>query len=341
MDSPLVSIITPTYNHEKYILDCIRSVEGQTYANWEMLIVNDGSTDRTREVIESYIIQSNNARILLFNQQNIGIFRLAETYNFALSRAKGKYVAVLEGDDVWEQDKLERQVKALEADENAVLAWGEVFTATYDLSLILGRHPMDDPSKTKYYPNDPPGSILNLLYFDNCISALTVFTRKKLLDKIGGFQQGFGLPLVDFTTWLELCMYGTFVFDKYLQGKWRIYPYQTTKTYPVEIIKGRYLAAKSHYKRWEPKLKHNLNVDFNSLEMHFNKLILVGYARSGRYKLIRKDFPGARKDYLEAIFYPGFFHPVWRLRALIGYLFSWIKMDVEWLARLLGKFAYK
>ena len=109
MNSPLVSIITPTYNHEKYIGECIRSVQSQTYSNWEMLIVDDGSTDNTFSIASE--LAAGDSRIHVYTQKNIGIFRLCETYNFALSESKGKYIAVLEGDDVWLPEKLSVQVK--------------------------------------------------------------------------------------------------------------------------------------------------------------------------------------------------------------------------------------
>ena len=83
MSAPLVSIITPTYNHEKYIGDCIRSVQDQTYTNWEMIIVDDGSTDRTFTIAQTSA--DSHDRIKLCTQKNLGIFRLGETYNFALA----------------------------------------------------------------------------------------------------------------------------------------------------------------------------------------------------------------------------------------------------------------
>jgi len=72
-------------------------------------------------------------RIQLYTQTNVGIFRLGETYNFALSKAKGKYIAVLEGDDVWMPAKLEMQLSEMEADENIVLSFGKAYSSSSDL----------------------------------------------------------------------------------------------------------------------------------------------------------------------------------------------------------------
>jgi len=119
---PLVSIITPTYNHKNYIADCIKSAQNQTYTNWEMIIVDDGSTDETLSVAKSFA--EKDERIQVYTQKNVGIFRLSETYNFALAKSKGKYIGILEGDDVWLPEKLALQVPTLEDDDTAVLSWG-------------------------------------------------------------------------------------------------------------------------------------------------------------------------------------------------------------------------
>ena len=128
----LVSIITPTYNHEHYISDCIRSAQAQTYSNWEMIIVVDGSSDNTLSIARSFAEKDD--RVQVYTQENVGIFRLSETYNFALSKSKGTFIAVLEGDDVWFPEKLALQVPTLEQDPSAVLSWGRAFSSTVDLS---------------------------------------------------------------------------------------------------------------------------------------------------------------------------------------------------------------
>ena len=75
----------------------------QTYRNWEMVIVDDGSTDDTVRIARQYAKEDE--RIRVFPRENVGIFRLAETYNFGVARSSGEFVAVLEGDDVWEANK--------------------------------------------------------------------------------------------------------------------------------------------------------------------------------------------------------------------------------------------
>jgi len=105
----LVSIITPTYNHAEFIGACIESVLAQTYPYWEMIIIDDGSTDDTGEVVARY----EDDRIRYIRQPNMGVERLTETYNKALSLARGEYIAILEGDDYWPDYKLSKHLKLL------------------------------------------------------------------------------------------------------------------------------------------------------------------------------------------------------------------------------------
>jgi hypothetical protein len=140
---------------------------------------------------------------------------------------------------------------------------------------------------------------------------------------------------------MELSQKGRFYFDDFNYGAWRFYASQVTKTYPVEIILGRYALSRDLYGKLQESVKQRLKTKSADIDRHFRTLAVIGYARSGRYKLIRKQFGDARKDYVKAMFFRGFNHPVWRLRALVGFVFSLFRMDVESLAALLGKRTYK
>ena len=101
----LVSIITPCYNGARYLADTIESVLGQTYARWEMVIVDDGSTDDTPGIAKAYAARDR--RVQLIRQQNAGT---ARARNVGMKRAKGQYIALLDADDLWEPDFLEKQL---------------------------------------------------------------------------------------------------------------------------------------------------------------------------------------------------------------------------------------
>ncbi len=104
-DNGLVSVIMPSYNTAKYIGESIESVINQTYPNWELIIVDDCSTDDTEDVVRGYLTDS---RIrFLKNEKNSGA---AISRNYALREAKGKWIAFLDSDDVWLPEKLETQI---------------------------------------------------------------------------------------------------------------------------------------------------------------------------------------------------------------------------------------
>jgi glycosyltransferase involved in cell wall biosynthesis len=339
MTDPLVSIITPTFNHERFIADCIDSVRQQTYPNWEMIIINDGSTDKTAEIIGSII--KDEPKIKLLQQQNIGVFRLSETYNKALGAARGAYIAILEGDDFWEPDKLERQVAALESRPECVLAWGRAFVVNQDRSRKLRELPLGEAKFKKHYTNSPVPGFLNILFYVNCIPAMTLLIRREALVRVGGFLQSHQLPLVDIPTLMELSLLGEFYYDDHPLGSWRHYIGQTTKTYLADSLQKAETLSLNYYDKLDPKIKKRLFVTKGSIEKYFHSAIHIAYARMGRYKLIQKDRAGARRDYLTAIWYRGALNPLWRLRAIVGYLFSFVGWDVEGLARFLGRPSYK
>ena len=114
----LVSIITPSYNTARFIAETINCVLAQTYTNWEMIIINDGSKDNSENIVRGYCDIDH--RIKLFNQPNAGS---AAARNNGIRRAKGRYIALLDADDLWEPNFLESQL-ALMQKHNAQLVYG-------------------------------------------------------------------------------------------------------------------------------------------------------------------------------------------------------------------------
>ena len=113
MEKPLVSIITPAYNAEKFIIQTIKSVLNQTYENWEMIIIDDCSKDLTYEKIKKYSEKDRRIKLL----QNVNNKGVAFTRNKAIDIANGKYIAFLDADDLWDNQKLEKQVKFMETNK--------------------------------------------------------------------------------------------------------------------------------------------------------------------------------------------------------------------------------
>lgn len=121
----LVSIVVPVYHAENYIRETCDSVRGQRYENWELLLVVDGREDPTISVIEEYIRENHEERIrLLIQEENKGA---ALARNYGVKESKGRYITYLDADDLWKQDKLEKELAFLEEKDAAFVFTGYEF----------------------------------------------------------------------------------------------------------------------------------------------------------------------------------------------------------------------
>ncbi|MCK3655751.1 glycosyl transferase family A [Pasteurellaceae bacterium Macca] len=128
---PLVSIITPVYNSEEYLSDCVDSVLLQSYSNWELLLIDDCSTDNSINIIEMYA--NKDKRIKLYrNEFNKGP---ALTRNLGLDNAKGEYIAFLDSDDYWGKEKLFHQIEFM-LKNNASLSHGNYFFTDLNKNIL-------------------------------------------------------------------------------------------------------------------------------------------------------------------------------------------------------------
>lgn len=188
MSEPLVSIITPIYNGERYLLEAIESALAQTYQNFELLLVNDGSTDSSAEIIRPFL---KDLRIIYIEQKNAGV---AAARNTAIKQAKGKYIGFLDQDDLWLNNKLEVQIAALEQDGS--------------IALVHSRQDCIDVHGNKIdydWITGVSGYCFRDMFKRNRIAVLTVLIRKTIIDKIGLFNEQ--LPGADdYEMWLRVTL---------------------------------------------------------------------------------------------------------------------------------------
>lgn len=121
-NTPVVSIIVPCYNQAAFLPEALNSVIEQTYADWEVIIINDGSTDNTAEVAGRYVVLDN--RIRLVNQENMGV---SAARNVGLREARGKYIVALDGDDIIAPQYIEKTLKMFSEENDTDVAytqWG-------------------------------------------------------------------------------------------------------------------------------------------------------------------------------------------------------------------------
>ena len=112
IDSPLVSVLMPVYNGEKYLKEAIDSILNQTYTNFEFIIINDGSTDNSEAIILSY---GDSRIVYIKNPEN---YKLIQTLNIGFTLAKGRYIARMDADDISHPDRLQKQVQFLDINED-------------------------------------------------------------------------------------------------------------------------------------------------------------------------------------------------------------------------------
>lgn len=331
---PLVSIIAPTYNHEKYIEKCMQSAIDQSYQNWEMLIVDDGSTDRTAQIIQLYLAKD--ARIKYFFQPNKGLYRLGEMYNFALNQSEGQFIAILEGDDYWHPTKLKSQIAAFESEPDLVMCWGRVNVWQDDKKHILDYPRNFNPSKIGYYSNQPKGNIFNM-FFEDFPIPLSWLINRKYLVQIEGFQQVPEMPTVDLLTLLRLSRLGKFKYMDEALGVYRKQAQQATNVLVVQIAEGKGKIIFDYYNSLSSDEKHVIKLSEAKIKEKLAESVLISLSKHGRAMLALKQYKLARKSYMKALGIPGTISIGWRVRSLIGIVASYLHCDVEGLAKMLGK----
>ncbi len=208
--TPPVSALIVAYQHEPFIEEAIRSALGQRSVEVEVVVVDDGSTDGTRE----RVARIDDPRVRLLAEPHRGIERLAETYNAGLAHCRSELIAVLEGDDRWPPDKLAMQVTDL-ADPQTVCAHGLYAVIGARGTLLLGQVP--NPVRLQPGPYDALPLHLMMSY----IMPVTVVMRRSALIAIGGFQQLGQTAHWDWPTFLALAERGPFVFRSEVVGEWR------------------------------------------------------------------------------------------------------------------------
>jgi glycosyltransferase involved in cell wall biosynthesis len=189
----LISVIIPVYNGEKTIQATIESVLNQTFTDFELIVINDGSKDATLEIISS--IQD--SRLKVFSYPNAG---QAVSRNRGISKASGEYIAFIDADDLWTKDKLEAQLKALQDNPQAAVAYS--WTKCIDESGHFSRRGSHISITGNVYAK--------LLLIDFIENGSNPLIRSQALAQVGGFDQTMP-PAEDRDLWLRLAAHYHFV----------------------------------------------------------------------------------------------------------------------------------
>jgi glycosyltransferase involved in cell wall biosynthesis len=238
------------YNGQQYLREAIASILAQTLQDFEFLIVDDGSTDKSREVILSY----DDARIQLFeNQGNLGLSR---SLNMGLEMAKGEYIARQDADDISEPERLAKQVAFLESHPEVALL-GTWYKKIDSEGNFIGKREL---------PCDYTEIRWSLLFFCPFIHSAVMLRKDAVLKQIGFYNEALAYSL-DYELWHRIaCRLSVANLDKYLV-RYRITPWSMTSTYEDRTREGNQirLASVVHLLGWD-------KTDVALNQVHFSKM---------------------------------------------------------------------
>ena len=197
---PLVSVLLTSYNHEKYLRESIDSVLQQTFMDFELVILDDASTDHSWEIIQEY----RDSRIVAIRRPVNQYYPLTEE---VIGRLQGKYLAVHHSDDVWEPTKLEKQVKYMENSPNVAAC----FTLVAFIDETSKSYKLDDNNFYKHVfeqENRSKEDWLHYFFYEgNCLCHPSVIIRRSLYEKYLLWDRIGFCQLPDFYRWVSLCLH--------------------------------------------------------------------------------------------------------------------------------------
>ena len=197
-NSPTISVVIPTYNSATTLVRALESVFSQTYKPIEVIVVDDGSTDDTKKIVESYM---SNGSIVYIYQQNAGCGRAR---NNGIDLAQGKYIALLDADDFWHAEKLARQIEVFAQHPDTLVCYTESYIVdpyqkiVWDLVRTIRTRPRS-------------GWIAKYFIINNMVLPSSTLIPKSALLAVGGFCEQYDLMMVaDLDMWLKLAPRGKF-----------------------------------------------------------------------------------------------------------------------------------
>lgn len=231
-DERLVAVIIIFFNVERFLGEAIDSVVAQTYANWELLLVDDGSTDRSREIALSYSGRySEKVRYIQHpRNENRG---MSASRNLGIANTKGEYIAFLDADDVWLPNKLAHQVAMLGSQPQAAMVYGPTqwwysWTGTADDRQLDYIHELGVPANTLLRPPDLLTRFLGKPEISPCICSALI--RRNIVEDVGGFEESFRGLYEDQTFFAKVCLTAPVFVSAECSARYRQHPNSNCST---------------------------------------------------------------------------------------------------------------
>jgi hypothetical protein len=304
-EAPLISVIIPTHNGERTLGETIESVLRQTFTNWELIVIDDGSTDSTPAILS----QIADSRLKVFSYDNAGV---AASRNRGLAHASGAFVAFLDHDDLWTPDKLQAQCRALQRNPQAAVAYSLVDCIDASGHFL---HPASRITES----GDVHARLLLTDFVDTTSNPLI---RRRALDKVGGFNPSFA-GADDWEILLRLAARNPFVCVPEVQVLYREHP--DSQSFDVTAMEEAVLGVcESAYAGAPAHLQHLKRVSLGNCYKFLATRALRGHPSRQRGLLsARFLWTAVRKDPL-LLLTPAFAYTVCILAATI-LLPQWVR----------------
>lgn len=274
---PKVSVGLPCYNGSRWIDECIQSILGQTYEDFELIIVDDGSTDNSRVIIEPYLADK---RVKYIYQENRGF---SNATNKHILESKGDYIAFIGQDDLWLPEKLERQINYLE-NRNFGLVHSDVYHINLKGEIIRRRKP--NPPKTLLKK-----TVVKKLFLRNFICHQAVLVRKECFNKVGLFDERMTIAS-DHDMWIRIAGEFDVGYINEPLVKKRYHPDQLMATKPLEGVKDEFLIVKKAISKY-PFLKKYESKKLSELYYHWGVILM----REGEKREVKSKISKAIRYY--------------------------------------------
>lgn len=210
-----ISIVTASYNYQDYIKETIQSIIDQTYSDWELIIVDDCSTDNSVNVIKSY---TDNRIKLFINKENLG---LAQTVKRGIEKATGKWIVFLESDDILTKDYIEKKVKIAHKYQNINLIFNDCEFFGDEKKIHNFTKALKKTRKVLKNKNYPRNMFYNFYLSNKIFTFSSVMAKREDLLKIN-FEPPID-SLLDWWLWVQMAYIGDFYYIPEMLTKWRLH----------------------------------------------------------------------------------------------------------------------
>ena len=288
---PKISVIIPSYNRKNYIKESIESIRAQSYQDFEIIVVDDGSTDGTLDILKDY-----GSEIHLIQQKH---GERAMARNKGIEESKGDYIAFLDSDDIWLPEKLSLQLEVMESSAQVVCVYGSC------LRMDEKSRPLPTAQRQK---KGYSGDVFLKLLKRNFVPSPTPLIRRSCFEKSCRFNTKYAL-YEDWACWLQIAKMGDFHFIPQALASYRVHPKQSVKLASPEVIENSTLSV-----------LEDTFTQFPVKERHKKEALALAYLRSAYWYLVDKQTLKAREALKKALKHDPFFlrKPHWLILGIFA-----------------------